>query len=146
MLVWSGGEPRHLLGLFPARIEQRRYGLRLPVLVGMTHPYGPLGVPLVDREAAEPVIAAFFAHLAADAALPGLALLPFLPEDGPFAAALDAIVRRAQMPVADFNPPSAGAAGAERRAVALLSNMRLAATGKRNSGASGGAWRRPALS
>jgi hypothetical protein len=30
-------------------------------------------------------------------------LLPFLPTDGPFATALDAIVRRAQMPVADFN-------------------------------------------
>jgi hypothetical protein len=32
-----------------------------------------------------------------------LVLLPFLPTDGPFATALDAIVRRAQMPVADFN-------------------------------------------
>ena len=104
VLVWSGGEPRHLLGLFPARIEKHRYGLRLPVLVGMTHPYGPLGVPLVDREAAEPVITAFFAHLSGDAALPGLALLPLIPEDGPFAAALDAIVRRAQMRIADYNP------------------------------------------
>ena len=103
VLVWSGGEPRHLLGLFPARIEQHRYGLKLPVLVGLTHPYGPLGVPLVDREAAEQVIAAFFAHLAADATLPGLALLPFLPEDGPFAAALAPILRRARMPAADFN-------------------------------------------
>jgi CelD/BcsL family acetyltransferase involved in cellulose biosynthesis len=103
LLVWSGTSPRKLLGFFPARIEPRRYGLKLPVLVGWTHPYAPLGTPLVEREAAEPVVAAWLAHLADDPELPGLALLPLLPTDGPFATALDAIVRRAQMPVADFN-------------------------------------------
>ena len=77
VLVWSGASPRRLLGFFPARIETRRYGVNLPVLVGWTHPYAPLGVPLVEREAAETVIAAWLAHLAADAALPGLVLLPF---------------------------------------------------------------------
>jgi hypothetical protein len=60
-------------------------------------------VPLVEREAAEPIVAAWLAHLAADPALPGLVLLPFLTEDGPFAAALEAILRRAQMPFADFD-------------------------------------------
>jgi len=103
LLVWSGTSPRRLLGLFPARIEPRRYGLRLPVLVGWTHPYAPLGTPLVEREAAEPVIAAALGHLADDPGLPGLLLLPLLPADGPFAAALDAIARRAQMPMEDFN-------------------------------------------
>jgi CelD/BcsL family acetyltransferase involved in cellulose biosynthesis len=103
LLVWSGTSPRKLLGFFPGRVEPRRYGLKLPVLVGWTHPYAPLGTPLVEREAAEPVIAAWLAHLADDPELPGLVLLPFLPVDGPFATALDAIVRRAQMPVADFN-------------------------------------------
>jgi CelD/BcsL family acetyltransferase involved in cellulose biosynthesis len=103
LLVWSGTSPRKLLGFFPGRIEPRRYGLKLPVLVGWTHPYAPLGTPLVEREAAEPVIAAWLAHLADDPELPGLVLLPFLPADGPFATVLDAIVRRAQMPVADFN-------------------------------------------
>ncbi len=103
LLVWSGTSPRKLLGFFPGRVEPRRYGLKLPVLVGWTHPYAPLGTPLVEREAAEPVIAAWLAHLADDPELPGLVLLPFLPTDGPFATALDAIVRRAQMPVADFN-------------------------------------------
>jgi CelD/BcsL family acetyltransferase involved in cellulose biosynthesis len=103
VLVWSGTKPRRLLGFFPARIETRRYGLSLPVLVGLTHPYGPLGVPLVEREAAEPIIGAFLAHLANEQALPGLVLLPFLAEDGPFAGALDAILRRAQMPASDFN-------------------------------------------
>jgi len=103
VLVWSGTRPRRLLGFFPARIARRRYGFTLPVLLGLTHAYGPLGVPLVEGEAAEPVVAAWLAHLADNPALPGLVLLPFLPEDGPFAAALAAIVRRTQMPTADFN-------------------------------------------
>jgi CelD/BcsL family acetyltransferase involved in cellulose biosynthesis len=73
------------------------------MLIGWTHPYAPLGTPLVEREAAEPVIAAWLAHLADGAELPGLVLLPYLPTDGPFALALDAIMRRAQMPADDFN-------------------------------------------
>ena len=72
LLVWSGSLPRKLLGLFPARVVKRRYGLKLPLLLGWTHPYAPLGTPLVDREAAEPVIAAWLAHVADNSALPGL--------------------------------------------------------------------------
>jgi len=104
LLVWSGSLPRKLLGLFPARIVKRRYGLKLLLLLGWTHPYAPLGTPLVDREAAEPVITAWLAHLGKNTALPGLVLLPFLPDAGPFAAALNAILRRTQMPSAEFNP------------------------------------------
>ena len=90
LLVWSGTSPRRLLGFFPARIETRRYGIKLPVLVGWTHPYAPLGVPLVEREAAEPVIAAWLAHLAADASAARAACCcRLLPETGPFAAALE---------------------------------------------------------
>jgi CelD/BcsL family acetyltransferase involved in cellulose biosynthesis len=103
VLVWSGTNPRELLGFFPARIETRRYGLKLPVLVGWTHPYAPLGTPLVEREAAEPVIAAWLGYLTDSPVLPGTLLLPFLPVDGAFAAALGAIMRRAQMAAADFN-------------------------------------------
>lgn len=102
VLVWSGTTPRRLLGFFPARISERRYGLKLPVLVGWTHPYGPLGTPLVEREAAEPVIAAWLAYVAGDPSLPGLVLLPLVAEDEPFAAALGAILQRTQMPGADF--------------------------------------------
>jgi CelD/BcsL family acetyltransferase involved in cellulose biosynthesis len=102
VLVWSGTSPRQLLGFFPARIAARRYGLALSVLVGWTHPYAPLGTPLVERDAAEPVITAWLAHLAAHPALPGLLLLPLTAEDGPFAAALNAILARAQTPFADF--------------------------------------------
>jgi len=102
-LVWSGSAPRRLLGFFPARAQTRRYGVKLSILLGWTHAYAALCVPLVEREAAEPVIAAWLTHIAAHAQLPGLLLLPFLPAAGPFAAALDAVLRRAQMPIADFN-------------------------------------------
>jgi len=103
LLVWSGARERQLIGFFPARIETRRYGYKLPLIVGWTHAYAPLGVPLVEREAAEPALAALLAHIAAEPALPALLLWPALRTDGPFAAALDTILRRAQMPAVDLN-------------------------------------------
>ena len=78
-----------LLGLFPARFDRRRYGLAGTV-IGWTHPYAPLGTPLVDRDEAEATIAAWLDHLARDPAMPRLLLMPFVPEQGPFAVALDA--------------------------------------------------------
>jgi CelD/BcsL family acetyltransferase involved in cellulose biosynthesis len=102
VLVWSGEEPRKLLGFFPARVVGRRYGLPLPVLEAWTHPYAPLGTPLVAREAAEPVISAWLSYLAADTSRPGLLRLPLIVEDGHFAIALDAVLRRLQMPSADL--------------------------------------------
>ena len=85
-LVWS--QANELVGLFPAHVERRRYGVPLPVLVGWTHPYAPLGVPLVDRDAGEAVLAAWLDHIARDPQLPGLVLLPFLPSEGALARAL----------------------------------------------------------
>lgn len=93
-LIWSRTTPARVMGFFPARVERRRYGVPLPLLVGWTHPYAPLGTPLVDRDAAEPVIAAWFDHLAAGPALPGLMLLPYLPTAGAMARAIDAVLAR----------------------------------------------------
>jgi CelD/BcsL family acetyltransferase involved in cellulose biosynthesis len=93
-LVWSRTAPARLVGLFPATIERRRYGVPLPVLVGWTHRYAPLGAPLIDQEAGETVIDAWLGHLAADAPLPNLMLLPYLPAEGPLARALDAALAR----------------------------------------------------
>lgn len=101
VLVWSVGTPRKLFGFFPARVV-RRYGLPLPVLEAWTHPYAPLGTPLVAPEAAEPVISAWLTHLASDVSRPGLLRLPLIVEDGHFAAALGIVLRRLQMPSADF--------------------------------------------
>jgi CelD/BcsL family acetyltransferase involved in cellulose biosynthesis len=93
-LVWSRASEPRLLGLFPGRIDRRRYGVPLPVLVGWTHPYGPFGAPLVDRDRAEAVIAAWFEHVANDPQLPNLLLVPYCPLDGPLGRALDAVVAR----------------------------------------------------
>jgi CelD/BcsL family acetyltransferase involved in cellulose biosynthesis len=87
-LVWS--PTGQLVGLFPGRIE-RRYAAPPAVLAGWTHPYGPLGLPLVDRDEPEAVIAAWLDHVASASDLPGLMLLRLIPE-GPFATALAAVL------------------------------------------------------
>jgi hypothetical protein len=92
-LVWSRSAPPKLVGLFPGRVEHGRWGLPLPVLVGWTHAYAPLGTPLVDREAAAAVIAAWLDHIATDPQLPKLVLLPYLAE-GPVAQAIAMAVGR----------------------------------------------------
>jgi len=97
VLVWSHAD--RLLGFFPARVE-RPCGLA--VLTGWTHPYGPLGTPLVDRDEAAAVIAAWLGYVTDDGALPGLAMLPLLPEDGPFAGALAAVLERRDMAAASI--------------------------------------------
>lgn len=102
VLIWSSAPVRRLLGLFPARLERNRYGLPLPVLVGWTHPYAPLGTPLVDREMPEAVIAAWLDLIAQDPALPDLILLPLVPTEGAFARNLAAVLAAADMPVAHF--------------------------------------------
>jgi CelD/BcsL family acetyltransferase involved in cellulose biosynthesis len=91
-LVWSRGVTRRLLGLFPARTERYRYGLPWPIVVGWINPYAPLGVPLVDREAAEPVLGAWLEYIASHR--PGLLLLPMFPQQGEVASALDAVLAR----------------------------------------------------
>jgi CelD/BcsL family acetyltransferase involved in cellulose biosynthesis len=93
-LVWTRSTPPRLIGFFPARIERRRYGVPLPMLAGWTHPYAPLGVPLVDRDCAEDVIAAWLEHVSADPHLPKILLLPFFPADGGVAHALEAVLAR----------------------------------------------------
>jgi hypothetical protein len=75
-LVRSGSR---LIGFFPVRIERRRYGLTWPVLTGWTHPYAPLGSPLVDREHGKEAILAWLDRIAADPGLPKLLLMPYLP-------------------------------------------------------------------
>jgi hypothetical protein len=77
------------------RIEQRRFGVPLPLLTGWTHPFAPLGSPLVDRAVGATVIDAWFDHVSGQSKLPRQMLLPFFPEDGPLAKALDeSLLRR----------------------------------------------------
>jgi len=83
---WSGPATQlaNWLGFFPAHIAERRYGIKVPILPAGRILYAPLGTPLVERDAAEPVIAAGLAHIAGNPALPDCCLLPLIAEDGPF--------------------------------------------------------------
>jgi CelD/BcsL family acetyltransferase involved in cellulose biosynthesis len=89
VLVWDG--PQRLAGLFPLAIV-RRHGAKLAM--GWTHPFAPLGTPLVDRDAGAAAVEAFLDHVAGDDALPKLLLLPYLHETGPVATALAAALAR----------------------------------------------------
>ncbi len=101
-LVWSRTNPARLLGFFPARIERRRFGIPLPILTAWTHPFGPLGTPLVARGWAEPVIAAWLAHVTDHPHLPKIMLLPLVPVSGDWAEALGRVVDRRGGAVRDF--------------------------------------------
>lgn len=87
-LVWSA--TGRLLGVFPARIERGPFRR----IVGWTHPYAPLGTPLVDRDEPETVLAAWLDHLAGDPRLPAHLLIPLVPVDGRFAKPLDRVLAR----------------------------------------------------
>jgi CelD/BcsL family acetyltransferase involved in cellulose biosynthesis len=82
-----------LAGLFPARIGRWRGGFT-SMLVSWTHPYAPLGTPLIDRDEPEAVIAAWLDHLGRDPAMPAQLLLPLVPEQGAFADALEMVLAR----------------------------------------------------
>jgi hypothetical protein len=62
VLVRTAGGRR--AGLFPARMPRWRAGLH-SMLVGWTHPFGPLGTPLVDHDEPEAVIATWLGLSAA---------------------------------------------------------------------------------
>ena len=115
-LVWSRGASPSLLGFFPARVERRRYGIALPILVGWTHPYAPLGAPLVEPEMRAAVIEAWLDFIARDAELPKLILLPYLPE-GLLADTIDTVLSRRGGSSASF----------ARHARALLSPLNMRA-------------------
>jgi CelD/BcsL family acetyltransferase involved in cellulose biosynthesis len=75
-----------LVGLFPLR----RTRLPIPMLTAWTHPFAPLGTPLVDGDALSATIAAALDYVAAEPQLPKLILFPLIRSDGIVAAALDA--------------------------------------------------------
>jgi CelD/BcsL family acetyltransferase involved in cellulose biosynthesis len=101
-LVWGRAAPARLLGLFPARIERRRYGI-LPALVGWTHPFAPLGTPLIDRDAGAAVVSAWLDLVATSPDLPKLMLMPYLPVDGPVGQAFDAALAQRHGNCVSFN-------------------------------------------
>jgi CelD/BcsL family acetyltransferase involved in cellulose biosynthesis len=100
LLVWSKGG--RLMGFFPSSRTGFRHA-SMPATMGWVHPYAPLGTPLVDRDDAEAVIACWLDHLASDPAAPALLLLPQLPDNGPFARALDGVLTHHGLHSATFD-------------------------------------------
>jgi CelD/BcsL family acetyltransferase involved in cellulose biosynthesis len=100
LLVWS--KAGRLMGFFPSQHGTLRHAA-MPATVSWTHPYAPLGTPLVDRDDAEAVIEFWLDHLAHDPSAPAFLLLPLLPESGPFARALDAVLARHGLRSATFD-------------------------------------------
>jgi CelD/BcsL family acetyltransferase involved in cellulose biosynthesis len=88
MLIWSAAG--RLLGLFPSKTKRFPF----PQVIGWTHPFAPLGTPLIDRELAVAVIAAWLDHLGSDREMPPILLLPLMPTAGPFASALAAVLEQ----------------------------------------------------
>jgi hypothetical protein len=86
------------------------------MLIGWTHPYAPLGTPLIDRDEPEAVIAAWLDHLGRDPAMPAQLLLPLVPEQGAFAEALELVLARQGRRAAAFGRHERAllAPGAER--------------------------------
>lgn len=101
-LVWTRQTPARLAGLFPCEIK-RRYGAGPAVLCGWTHPFALLTTPLVDPDRAVAVIAAWLDHVARDASLPDLVMLPTLAIEGAFAGALGRVLAQRGAPSAEFD-------------------------------------------
>jgi CelD/BcsL family acetyltransferase involved in cellulose biosynthesis len=102
VLAWTAGG--RLVGLFPLRLARRRYGVPFPVLTAWTHPFAPLGTPLVDRDFTLPAIAAFLDDIARRHAPAPPLLMPFFGEDGEVAMALEAALALRQSRQAAFDP------------------------------------------
>ena len=48
--ILIGDAAERLVGFFPFSVASRRYGIRLPLILGWTYHFAPLGTPLVDRD------------------------------------------------------------------------------------------------
>lgn len=90
-----------LRGFFPAQPEPYRYGMKSGLLVGWTHPYAPLGLPLVDRDRVHDTLNVWLDHLTSEQQW-RLLLLPYLPEQGAFASALESVVQERALTCASF--------------------------------------------
>jgi CelD/BcsL family acetyltransferase involved in cellulose biosynthesis len=73
------------------------------MLHGFTNPFSGLSMPLVDRDMAVAVISALLDHICGDPKLPKTMLLPFIAEDGAFAAAFHAALAQRTARFAAFD-------------------------------------------
>jgi CelD/BcsL family acetyltransferase involved in cellulose biosynthesis len=92
-----------MLGLWPVRVSRHRWGVPLPVLTGWTHPFAPLGVPLLDRDHAEGVLSVLLRAASLIPGLPARTFMPNVPEQGPFPELLNALTSKHALRSCAFN-------------------------------------------
>jgi O-antigen/teichoic acid export membrane protein/CelD/BcsL family acetyltransferase involved in cellulose biosynthesis len=135
-LVWSiSANERRLVALLPVR-NVRRSGFT-PTLVGFTHPFSGLSMPLLDAELAVPALNALFDNICSDPQRARTLVIPFIAESGPFATALHSVLSQRRANVATFERHSRAmfAPGGEREgyfARALSSKKRKELRRQRN--------------
>lgn len=93
-----------LVGLLPGRIEGFAKGYPVATFRVWTHPFAPLSTPLIDREAAEEVVAAVLDALPTLPGAPRLALFPFTSEEGVVARLIADCLLRASRPPYRLDP------------------------------------------
>ena len=113
LLVWSNA--RQADGPVSGARAPAGATARCRRMTGWTHPYAPLGTPLVDRDEAGAGDRRLARSSGARSATPALLMLPMLPESGAFARALDAVLARNGMPqrIVRAAPPRAAQAAAD---------------------------------
>lgn len=93
-------EKSRLRLLVPFSIERPPVPLATTVMCAWSHPFGPLGTPLVDGDDPAGVLEDFFAMLARPhLKLPQVFVLPETRLDGPFAAALRSVAEARNLPL-----------------------------------------------
>jgi CelD/BcsL family acetyltransferase involved in cellulose biosynthesis len=84
--VWRiDPDARRLTALLAVKLAVHRWALPIRLAVGMAHNYGPLGMPLLDRDRGMEAAEAFLEWLARGAVAARFALFPFLTQEGPAA-------------------------------------------------------------
>jgi O-antigen/teichoic acid export membrane protein/CelD/BcsL family acetyltransferase involved in cellulose biosynthesis len=100
-LVWAASvHERRLVALLPVR-NVRRSGFT-PTLVGFTHPFSGLSMPLLDAELAIPALNALFENICNDPKRAKTLVIPFIAENGPFAVAVHTVLSQRRANFATF--------------------------------------------
>lgn len=94
MTVTEGAAPgTRMLAAWPVRVSYRRWGVPLGAVVGWTHPFAALGVPLLDKDRAADALGALMRCSSISGKLPRTIYLPNVLDEGPFAELLQALER-----------------------------------------------------
>lgn len=105
LAVWDiSASADRLVGILPVEMQRFRWGLPVRVVVGLSHNYGPLGTPLLDREQAHTVAGALLDSLSRGPLRADYLLLSYLNLSGEAVGALRAAMAERGLTALPFNP------------------------------------------